>query len=256
MRLSASDPEMIYRKFEFIFKSGEWRGGNVVSGVKSRINTQAYTLIYGHSDHSLSRFQLNRLFRKGFRKIAGTNTLNGGRTMAIPLGLTNLYPDSPLHLILGDLEVIKEALQARIPRVSFRNSCYANFNIKTHKSRLIAAKEMSSLGINRVESEYSIQGRRKFCLDVANSDFVICPRGNGVDTHRFWEALYLGSIPIVLKDPHLSSFTSQLPCLELENWGQLSNTSFLEESYYRLRAMQWDPRLLTADHWLQIVRQF
>ena len=27
--------------------------------------------------------------------------------------------------------------------------------------------------------------------------FVVCPRGNGIDTHRFWETLYRGSIPIV-----------------------------------------------------------
>jgi hypothetical protein len=28
-------------------------------------------------------------------------------------------------------------------------------------------------------------------------NFIACPRGNGVDTHRFWEALYRGLIPIV-----------------------------------------------------------
>jgi hypothetical protein len=27
--------------------------------------------------------------------------------------------------------------------------------------------------------------------------YVICPRGNGIDTHRVWEALYLGVVPVV-----------------------------------------------------------
>jgi len=27
--------------------------------------------------------------------------------------------------------------------------------------------------------------------------FVLCPRGNGIDTHRFWEALVCGAIPVV-----------------------------------------------------------
>jgi len=29
--------------------------------------------------------------------------------------------------------------------------------------------------------------------------FILAPRGNGVDTHRFWESLYRGSIPVVQK---------------------------------------------------------
>ena len=29
------------------------------------------------------------------------------------------------------------------------------------------------------------------------ADFVLCPRGNGFDTHRFWEAICFGCIPIV-----------------------------------------------------------
>ena len=30
--------------------------------------------------------------------------------------------------------------------------------------------------------------------------FVFCPRGNGYDTHRIWEAFYLRTIPILIKD--------------------------------------------------------
>jgi hypothetical protein len=27
--------------------------------------------------------------------------------------------------------------------------------------------------------------------------YVLCPRGNGIDTHRFWETLYKGNLPVV-----------------------------------------------------------
>ena len=30
---------------------------------------------------------------------------------------------------------------------------------------------------------------------------VAAPRGNGLDTHRLWEALYLGCVPIVQAGP-------------------------------------------------------
>lgn len=35
---------------------------------------------------------------------------------------------------------------------------------------------------------------------VRTTKFVICPPGNGIDTHRTWEAIYLGAVPVVLGD--------------------------------------------------------
>ena len=36
---------------------------------------------------------------------------------------------------------------------------------------------------------------------LAEFRYVLCPRGNGVDTHRFWEALYKGNLPVVADSP-------------------------------------------------------
>lgn len=53
----------------------------------------------------------------------------------------------------------------------------------------------------------------------SNYKFVAAPRGNGIDTHRFWEALYRGSYPIV----NVSGWSSQLkdlkiPLIEISSW--------------------------------------
>ncbi len=37
----------------------------------------------------------------------------------------------------------------------------------------------------------------EYMEDMAKHQYVMCPMGNGVDTHRFWEALCCGCIPIV-----------------------------------------------------------
>lgn len=36
--------------------------------------------------------------------------------------------------------------------------------------------------------------------------FIACPRGNGIDTHRLWETLYRGSIPIVKNSVWITNF--------------------------------------------------
>lgn len=49
--------------------------------------------------------------------------------------------------------------------------------------------------------------------------FVACPSGNGVDTHRFWEVLYRGAIPIVKKSKWSSSLRIlNIPFVEIESW--------------------------------------
>ena len=41
---------------------------------------------------------------------------------------------------------------------------------------------------------------------LADHRFVLCPRGNGVDSHRLWETLYLGRQPILEPLPQYSTF--------------------------------------------------
>jgi hypothetical protein len=58
---------------------------------------------------------------------------------------------------------------------------------------------------------------------LLNSKFVPCPRGQNVETYRFYEALECGCIPLVLFTPEndgwIKIFKNQIPFLKLENWG-------------------------------------
>jgi len=53
--------------------------------------------------------------------------------------------------------------------------------------------------------------------------FCICPEGNGMDTHRFWEALYLKCVPIVVKNPltDIICKNTTLPMVILNTWDEL-----------------------------------
>ena len=49
--------------------------------------------------------------------------------------------------------------------------------------------------------------------------FVPCPAGNGIDTHRIWESVYLGAVPVVLKSEFCGD--ENWPVLVIENWSEL-----------------------------------
>lgn len=57
--------------------------------------------------------------------------------------------------------------------------------------------------------------------------FVISPEGAGMDCHRTWEALLLGSIPIVKSSP-LNSLFKDLPVLIINDWQDINSQNLID----------------------------
>jgi hypothetical protein len=87
--------------------------------------------------------------------------------------------------------------------------------------------------------------------------FVICPEGNGIDTHRLWEALYLKTIPIIKKNK-ISPFLQKanLPILILNDWSDLTkfNESKLK-SFYAKKKRFFNNNFLNQKYWINIFRK-
>jgi hypothetical protein len=81
---------------------------------------------------------------------------------------------------------------------------------------------------------------------LAQYKWCICPEGNGVDTHRLWEAMYLGCIPIVLKSPFIDTLMhytgGELPIYVVETWDQLKLPIVVQGIF--------DSKWLKLSHWV------
>jgi hypothetical protein len=63
------------------------------------------------------------------------------------------------------------------------------------------------------------------------SRYALCPRGFGVDTHRFYECIYLGCVPIVVRTHTVfDRLYTAYPCLVVERWEDVTD-HLLEQSY-------------------------
>jgi hypothetical protein len=58
--------------------------------------------------------------------------------------------------------------------------------------------------------------------EINRFKFVLCPRGRGTDTHRFWEILLMGSIPIVEKSG-LDTLYKQFPCIIVDSYSDINS---------------------------------
>lgn len=78
-----------------------------------------------------------------------------------------------------------------------------------------------------------------------------CPEGNGVDTHRIWEALYTKCIPIVVKSPFIDAFmhytNHELPICVIDSWWDFELPLY-DESLFK-STNKW----LTLQHYKDLI---
>lgn len=88
---------------------------------------------------------------------------------------------------------------------------------------------------------------------TVESRYALCPRGVGVDTHRFYECIYLGCVPIVVRThtvfDRLYDSVTGFPCLVVERWADITEElldSCYPECFARMRDFHARyPRFLT-----------
>ena len=153
------------------------------------------------------------------------------RIEPIPIGLEN---DRWFRGIHKKEKMCEKLKQSR----NYRNLVYMNFNISTNpdKRKIVFDTFRDK---SWVTSDIHNNGEHfdDYLDNIYNHKFVLCPEGNGIDTHRLWETLYMGSIPIVINSHLAESLYSFYPCVIVDNWGQVTE-SRLESEYRKINEIK------------------
>ncbi len=162
------------------------------------------------------------------------------RIESIPIGLENDRWFKECHK--------KEKMIAKLSeRKEYKNLVYVNFNLGTNRDRLHPFTILRYKPFATV-----IEGRNGHNFDsyldgIHNHKFVVCPEGNGMDTHRTWETLYMGSIPIEKRNLN-NRFYTDLPICFVDDWGQMTK-NFLDSEFDRIKNQKWNFKMLTFEYW-------
>jgi hypothetical protein len=179
-----------------------------------------FTLISHNSDDSVGIEHLDLLNYPYLEKWYAQNCeVHHEKLIALPIGLANRQ---------WGQERIGQIVKAS-ERYEKIKLVYSNFTPHTHPSRYALLSLISELRFVTKSQNLSYEN---YLEELAQHQFCLCPRGNGVDTHRFWEAQYLNTIPIIVKSDWTSSY-SGLPILVLNNWEELQNIN-LSKEYIRI----------------------
>ena len=137
------------------------------------------------------------------------------RLSSIPFGVFNDESADKLH---------------NTPELEKRKWLYVNFQTYTMERFYLK----SHWGIRTMRDSHfmTFVGEAKpieeYFRDIAEHRYVLCPDGNGIDCFRTWEALYLGSIPIVKRSRVTEQF-SDLPILIVDDLFNITHDQLLEK---------------------------
>ena len=248
-----------YSKRDFLFFGGVWRNEVIKAAVSLNVKSNPRTLVVGHSDLITGRKTESLLRFLGVKKLYGVNTLPiTGFSRALPLGLTNDCDDSPVHRIIGDEKHLLRASETSSFREDFDTSILVNFtsanNSSVREKLLEILKPLESrYRVSYNVPEFTERGRINYLQSCRESSLVLCPEGNGPDTHRLWEVLYMGGTPIVTTNELLDSLYDALPVIKLRDWSELARSDFIADEWMRIKSKTWDSNLLDVSYWLDLI---
>lgn len=175
-------------------------------------------LIIHNSDVNLTPEKHNYLTKiPNLVKIYAQNCIiKNPKIQTIPIGIAN---SSYKH---GNLKQLLDIINQKNKKI---NNFYFNFSLNTNrKKREICYNTLIKKGIQPIEN----RPYKEYLKYLSTFKYCICPEGNGADTHRFWECLYLGVIPITIKTNKLAIiFSDKYPVKIINSWDEFNKDELL-----------------------------
>lgn len=165
--------------------------------------------------------------------------------IAVPIGIAN---SEWRHGNLTDL-YDAVAVFSGIPSILCSLQCKVDTNPRVRRNWVESLRVKPWAWV----SEEFWTPRNRYFFTILQSKYVACPPGNGIDTHRFWEVLFAGRIPIVQDHAGIRSFNA--PCL-IVNKPQEITEGLLLENYESLQAQvhAWKPDIACMPYWENLIQ--
>lgn len=142
----------------------------------------------------------------------------------IPIGMANeCWPHGNKNTMIKVIEQNNEK----------NNLIYCNFDPNTNIiDRYDAIKKLQNKTF--IDFEFKKLDFESYLTKLSTYKYIISPPGNSIDCHRIWEAIYLKTIPVVLKSLPMVYF-KDAPILFINDWDDITQ-DLLYEKYHVIKS--------------------
>ena len=176
-----------------------------------------YILITSNSDHPSPGPHLSRLNDPNLHAWFGQNA-DGvhDKFRPLPIGFPNREWKH------GDLDVLLKTATSLVSASTREHMLYVNMGTGSNPDRQGIIDAVKSWDSNE-KVFFDVRGtHEQYLQHMSKSYFVLSPAGNGIDCHRNWEAILMGSIPVVQANPAFGELSVSSPVLVIEDFSELT----------------------------------
>ena len=203
-----------------------------------------YILITHNSDRNIGNKEFSKISKNVIHWFAQNLEIEENERISyIPIGLENLR-----RLKHGRKKWFKKNNKVKSKLV------LSSFNSLTnYKKREMAKTQVAKYETVEIKN---FESTEEYFYNLNDYMFVICPEGNGLDTHRIWESLLLKVIPIVILNPFTQNLkNNSVPCVYLDDWKDLEYLLPVElEGLYAESLDNYTNQHVMFDYWINVIK--
>jgi len=219
-----------YKNNDWVFVKTDYVG----NFFKSSTVPDSFVLFTHNSDYPINDSYKQFLEDKRVRIWFAQNAdFNHPKLKPIPIGIANAGYSH------GDIQTLNKVRSESDANNTKTSLFYANFSLNTNvaerrkcleKTGVPLAKDING-GWDGFAGCYHLPNTYEgYLRETSKACFALSPRGNGLDCHRTWEALYVNTIPIVTKSLVVEEH-KDFPIVILNDWNDFNSADFTTERY-------------------------
>jgi len=177
-----------------------------------------FILVTHNSDQNITSEYIDILENPKLRFWHAQNVLiNHPKLGGIPIGIANSMWGH------GDVTAVGRVIATPISKTK---DFYFYFSVGTNAAaRSLCKNTLENKGL-RFDS--GAPNFESYLRHLASHKYAICPPGNGIDSHRIWEVMYLGVIPICLRSVFTEKVNRRFPIILLDSWDNFDAEGLLK----------------------------
>ena len=201
--------------------------------------TEPFKLVFHNSDSTVDENFFPIFKETKCTKIFSQNVnVVDSRIQYLPIGLANSkWPH-------GNKKLFNSIISNNIEKT---NEIFLNFSIQTNRSK----REPCFNKLKNKITVFKNSNQKIYWEKLASCKFCICPEGNGFDTHRLWECLYLKTIPICIENTFSRIIANDFPLFLIKDWDELNIDDIYEK--YDSYINELDSSKLDFSYWKNII---
>lgn len=213
-------------------------------------------LVTGNSDIPIDSSYFSKLPSNVNKWYAQNATFSNEKIIPIPLGIENYdFALRKGHGVKYRRVEEKIELLSKESGITPTKFIYANFSISTNTSYRQTIYDFVKK-IPHIDLEDPVLSVSEFFHKILDYKMILCPIGNGIDTHRLWEVLYSKRVPVIIriKECNIFDLYTKFPIIILDDIDDLKNSPLLEELYKLAINKYFNDDLLNYSYWEKMIK--